>query len=1199
MARLEDLQRGIIVKGILPDEQVTVVDATWVGDDVVELVYKDAQGAHGSELLFRNRETSLEIITEGLPWSFDGDGKKFRLVSEAYRIKLSYLFDRLAVHTSQVEPLPHQLTAVYDEMLPRRPLRYLLADDPGAGKTIMTGLYLKELLVRGDLERCMIVCPGSLVEQWRGEMRSRFHLSFEILTRDHFNAAGDDNPFQEKNLIICRLDQLSRNESIQEKIKEANWDIIVCDEAHKMSATFSGNQLKRTKRYSLGELLSEQTRHFLLLTATPHNGKETDFQLFMALLDPDRFGGSYRDDVHSVDTSDLMRRMVKEKLYKFDGKPLFPERHAYTVNYSLSPLEKRLYDCVTKYVCEEMNRADSLKKQRKNRIGFALTILQRRLASSPEAIYRSIQNRRNRLEDRLKEEQNKGKIGREMHLPLSFSDDEDVANFFDESAAKEIEDTEEKLVLNTTAAENINELKIEIQTLYQLEKLALRVRESETDQKWIELSNLLQGESKATAAEALLDPQGNLRKIIIFTEHLDTLSYLTDRIRILLGRSEAVVTISGSTRSEERRKIQDAFQQDPTVQVLVATDAAGEGINLHSAHLMVNYDLPWNPNRIEQRFGRIHRIGQTEMCHLWNLVASDTREGEVFKTLLYKIEQQKETLGSAVFDVLGECFTNTSLRNLLIDAIRKGDDPEAKARLDKVIENAFDIDHIRNLIEENVLSRGIINTKELGYMREDMERAEAKRLQPYFVASFVREAFTSLRGTLHEAKGNERGRYKITIVPREIRSQNMQIPYGYPCITFEQDKVDIEGKPKAEFVFPGHPLLNATLEAILKENRDLLRQGTVLIDPNEENKDVRILFYLEHAIQDGRMDYNRHRKKISQKLEFLEVDSNKKVNNSGYAPYLDYRPIDEETELPQIRSLLNEPWLNEDLEADIKDYAVKNLIPEHLNEVKARKEGIVHKTLNVVQERLQKEIDHCEDEIKAFKTVEEVCASLIEAGRTEEVEGIFASLTEAGRTDYKEVLKKLKNAKEKAERQVVEFKTRLKRRTEELEQELRISAMPPQVIGGALIVPQCLLDIPDQEDIALAEISQTDRSLIDRIAVDAVMETERALGNEPKEMEHHNPGYDIESKNPKTNELRFIEVKGKSKDERTITITKTQIFTALNKPNNFILAIVTVEDEAAKDIRYIRKPFEKNLDFIMTSTTYNLKKLLDRSEDPK
>src|SRR5688500_13639534 len=293
-------------------------------------------------------------------------------------------------------------------MLPRQPLRFLLADDPGAGKTIMAGLLIKELIARGDLQRCLIVCPGSLAEQWQDELYRRFHLPFEILTNDKLEAARSGNWFLENNLVIARLDKLSRNEDVQQKLQapDARWDLIVCDEAHKMSASFYGfsGEITYTKRYRLGQLLSTLTRHFLLMTATPHNGKEEDFQLFMALLDGDRFEGRFRDGVHVADSSDLMRRMVKETLLKFDGTPLFPERIAYTVPYKLSDTEARLYKEVTTYVREELNRAEALNNEKgAGTVGFALTILQRRLASSPEAIYESLRRRRERLEKRMRE----------------------------------------------------------------------------------------------------------------------------------------------------------------------------------------------------------------------------------------------------------------------------------------------------------------------------------------------------------------------------------------------------------------------------------------------------------------------------------------------------------------------------------------------------------------------------------------------------------------------------------------------------------------------------------------------------------------------------------------------------------------------------------------------------------------------------
>ena len=407
MSKLEQLLPNAAIRGILPDALVTVVNVQWFGSEALELTYKSPDGKVANQLLYRHDEPRLEVVELGRPWSFDGDGAMFRLVSEANRIHLAHLFDPvLAVHTSVVDPLPHQITAVYEAMLPRQPLRFLLADDPGAGKTIMAGLLMKELIARGDLQRCLVVCPGSLAEQWQDELYRRFHLPFEILTNDKLEAARTGNWFLETNLVIARLDKLSRNEEVQEKLKapDCRWDLVVCDEAHKMSATFFGGEIKYTKRYRLGQLLSTLTRHFLLMTATPHNGKEEDFQLFMALLDGDRFEGRFRDGVHVADVSDLMRRMVKENLLKFDATPLFPERIAYTVPYKLSDAEARLYSEVTTYVRDEFNRADALQNEKRaGTVGFALTILQRRLASSPEAIYQSLRRRRERLENRLRE----------------------------------------------------------------------------------------------------------------------------------------------------------------------------------------------------------------------------------------------------------------------------------------------------------------------------------------------------------------------------------------------------------------------------------------------------------------------------------------------------------------------------------------------------------------------------------------------------------------------------------------------------------------------------------------------------------------------------------------------------------------------------------------------------------------------------
>ncbi len=496
MVKLEDLKPKTSIRGIVPDSLVNVVSIQWYGSEAIELTYKTPSGRVANELLYRHDESRIELVEKGRPWSFDGEGSLFRLVSEAQRINLAYLFDPvLAVHTSVVDPLPHQITAVYEVMLPRQPLRFLLADDPGAGKTIMAGLLIKELIARGDLQRCLVVCPGSLAEQWQDELFRRFQLPFEILTNDKLEAARTGNWFLETNLVIARLDKLSRNEDVQQKlmVPDCRWDLVVCDEAHKMSATVFGGEIKFTKRYKLGQILSTVTRHFLLMTATPHNGKETDFQLFMALLDGDRFEGRFRDGVHVADVSDLMRRMVKENLLKFDGTRLFPERVAYTVPYKLSEPEACLYKAVTDYVREQFNRADALANgKRAGTVGFALTILQRRLASSPEAIYQSLRRRRERLENRLRELevlQRGGPTPSILASETPLLDAEDVETWMTRQM------TSSKPPRRGPRSSHCRQLPCRAEgrdrNSESLESRALTLRHSGTDTKWRELAGLL------------------------------------------------------------------------------------------------------------------------------------------------------------------------------------------------------------------------------------------------------------------------------------------------------------------------------------------------------------------------------------------------------------------------------------------------------------------------------------------------------------------------------------------------------------------------------------------------------------------------------------------------------------------------------------------------------------------------------------
>ena len=1171
MARLEDLTDGSIVKGLESNEAVKIINVRWYGSTVIDVTYRKSNGQTGSRLVYREEEESIEIQNDNLPWSFSANGNNVKLASEAYRINLAHIFDPyLAIHTSSIEPLPHQISAVYQEMLPRLPLRYILADDPGAGKTIMTGLLLKELMIRGDLKRCLIVSPGSLSEQWQDELYNKFKLRFEILTNDRYESAVSGNVFSETNLCIARLDKLARNEAIQEKLRATEWDLIVVDEAHKMSATVWGGEIKYTKRFQLGRLLSEITRHFLLLTATPHNGKEEDFHLFMSLIDPERFEGAARSSTQAIDVSDVMRRLVKEDLLKFDGTPLFPERRAYTVNYDLSSKESVLYHEVTEYVQEEFNRADQLSSERKSTVGFALTILQRRLASSPEAIYQSLHRRRERLENRLNEEKI-GKRADEYRTNIRFDHTNNHEYDYDDDdySSDELEQEEENVADQASAAKTIKELEAEIATLRRLERIANDVRLSGEDKKWDELSKLLQDEA------CMFEPDGQREKLIIFTEHRDTLRYLTEKITTLFGSEESVVTIHGGMLRDERRKVEERFRQDKDVRILIATDAAGEGINLQRAHLMINYDLPWNPNRLEQRFGRIHRIGQTEVCHLWNLVSKETREGMVFQRLFEKLEEERSALGGKVFDILGEVsFDNKSLRELLIEAIRYGNDPEVRQRLWQVVDHSMNTSKFRELISENALTEDSMDVSKVMEIRAEMERMEAHKLQPHFVEAFFVQAFKSLGGKIFK---REQGRYEITYVPAVIRNRDMQIGFGesvltkYERICFEKEACNIPGLIPASLICPGHPLLEATSHLIRERYADDLKHGAVFVDDSDFGRDPRLLFYIEDAIQDGVMLPSGGKRVISKHVHFVELKEDGTALNAGYAPYLDYRAVTDEEFAAISDFIQGESWLTQNVEERAQEYAVREIIPEHFAEVKAHKKKMLDKIAKAVKERMTQEIQYWD--FRAFELREKEAA-----GKGNQ------RLTSAN-----------------AERRAQELEARMQKRLADIEKERMVSAMPPVIVGGSLIIPKGLLHILMHRPMP-DTFSQGDRQAVEYAAMNAVMEIERRLGYIPADVSAKKCGYDVESEIPKELRaddgcLRFIEVKGRTKGATTVTVSKNEILTGLNRPEEFILAIVEVDGTAARTV-YLKKPFNgmAKPNFAEVSRSFNITDLIRNAE---
>ena len=728
----------------------------------------------------------------------------------------------------------------------------------------------------------------------------------------------------------------------------------------------------------------------------------------------------------------------------------------------------------------------------------------------------------------------------------------------DEMLGSEYEDWVEDVVDQATAAQTIEELEAEIIILKDLESKARNVVQSGSDKKWEQLSSLLQDTPEMYTAV------GSRRKLIIFTEHRDTLTYLLDRITGLLGNQEAVLTIHGGTNRDERRKNQEQFRNNPDVSVLLATDAAGEGVNLQNANLMVNYDLPWNPNRLEQRFGRIHRIGQTEVCHLWNIVANETREGAVFQKLLDKLEIERAALGGRVFDILGEAFDNVSLKDLLIDAIRYGDRADVKARLDQVIDGALDTAHLTDILKRNALVEEHMGLDHLYAVKEEMEKAEARKLQPYFIRAFFTEAFKSLGG---EIRNREPNRYEITHVPANIRERDRVIGETrtpvlkkYERICFEKQVIRQYGKPMADLIHPGHPLMHAITDLQLEIHRSKLKQGAVLVDPNDEGLEPNVLFMIDHSVRQANDDSH-----VSRRLQFVAIDQHGQASNAGWAPHLDLQPI-EANDLLKVAEILKASWLTNNLDNLALAHASQQLVPLHYQEVKARRELQANKILAAVNERLVKEINYWS--ARYIKLTEDVAA-----GKQPQLQP------------------------DNAKRRVEELTARLEQRKKELSVMADVVSSQPVVIGGALVIPQGLLAQLKGE--APAGIDAAARKRVEHIAMQAVMQLEQSLGHDVKDVSAEKCGWDITSQPPKTDKhlalARHIEVKGRSKGQSTITVSRNEIIYGLNQTEQFILAIVIVDGENHDGPYYIKNPFKQEPDFGVASINYDLDELLSKS----
>ena len=817
-----------------------------------------------------------------------------------------------------------------------------------------------------------------------------------------------------------------------------------------------------------------------------------------------------------------------------------------------------------------MNRADQLKEKRRSIIiGFALASLQRRLASSPAAIYKSLRRRRDRLAEQAKDlkelsSSQQSISAKELPQGVKLSDFSDFD--YDEYDDQRLEELEDYAITAESVAERGDELEIEVEDLNTLIDLAEKVLNSHTDTKWIELKGLLRSSN--------FNNGKNSRKLIVFTEYKDTLEYVANRISDELGNPEAVVRIHGGINRHDRRRIQEKFQVDSSVQVLVATDAAGEGVNLQVANMMVNYDLPWNPNRIEQRFGRIHRIGQKLQCHLWNLVAHETREGQVFARLFEKIEQQRKVYGDQVYDVLGDSFVSTSLRDLLMNAIKTDSDPEHKQYMNSVIDHDIG-NQLKSVLDERKLVGVEWNDTSNKEIRKLMERSRARKLQPWFVHAFFKAALEKYGGRMSR---REEGRFQVSYVPSSIREQEYDgigtIQKEYERVTFDKRHIHLDDKRPALLISPGTPLLAAIVDKVLSDHGDALDKGAILLDKNDLSANLRLLLYFDHKISDGRGKFGNVNI-VSRRFHYVEVDETGNLSIPGDEPYMSYESPETEM-LAKLEGHIDTDWINQDFESKAQEWAIQNLAEHHFDEIKKITEARVDKTKRAVEIRLNSEIDYWDE-------------------RADEVR----KMEEKGYDEYPN--------SDKLRERAIDIEMRLGKRQLELDQEKHLNNNPPYIVGAALIVPQGLIDKavgfePTEEEAKQAKEAEADKMETGRRAMAAVLGAEKSLGRVPEAQNHSNPGYDILSVDPRTGTHYFIEVKGHLPQAKEITVSAPQVQKAKSNPERWRLAVVSVPDEASAEpeVRYLVEPFKKvTMHFAQTKLSLKIKDLLKEAVEPQ
>jgi superfamily II DNA or RNA helicase len=819
-------------------------------DEVVTLVavtrgpfwefYFDGPSGPGKRILAEAELVEIELVEGADELRYDGDPVRFRLGIEARRIDVAFAYDMAGVAVSNIRPLPHQLEAVYDCFLKEPRLRFLLADDPGAGKTIMAGLYMKELILRRAGDRILVVAPANLRPQWVRELSERFQLDFLQLGAAQFDASLTDNPWDQHDRVVVSRDFL-RTERAREAFEAAGrvWDLAVIDEAHGFTLSVDGKGAirSRSERYKAAESVARRSHRLILMTATPHSGRDASLWGLLRLLDPDAWGDRCprRLDV----PPQRFRKVSKEIMTDMAGRKLFKDRHPKRVEYEIDGIEWELYEAVTEFVSERLTalRRDASKST----AGFALTTMQRRVASSVRAIRRTLERRLERIERALEDPASwlrHRKAFQSALLPNS----EDLDDLDEETRWRLEEQAIEEWLPETVA-----ELRVERDALGPPLALAQQVEDAHAERKLTELLEVV---------HTLGLKEDRRKQLLVFTEHKDTLDYLVEHLRT----DFEVAVIHGSMKLADRIAQERYFREK--AQVMVATEAAGEGINLQFCHLMVNYDIPWNPNRLEQRMGRVHRIGQTEDVHIFNLVATNTREGYVLNVLLQKLENMGVALGDKVFDVVGQAM-GSNLREL-IEAVLTGEltkeeaagsfggvvaDPATVARANELLESALARDHLDWQAE-----------------RHRAARAEERRLPPSYFERFFVDAMAFAAGKV--VRRLDLGTLRVERSPDMLVARSRvgaavrQIAPAYERLTFDKAvatrprRDEEEARlPQAELCGPGHPLFDALVDFVIERTTPELARGAVLFDPDAVEPTV--LRFLVSEVVDGNAEVVR------------------------------------------------------------------------------------------------------------------------------------------------------------------------------------------------------------------------------------------------------------------------------------------------------------------------------------------------------